>query len=115
MITKVEPIARSTLDLDKQMGGLSLFNILTKSQCIFACRMLKQFLLDEDQISLIAYYNAVRINPIFNIRTMPRNTAYTGTPFYNKGIDTIRNCLQIKGFPNISSNISYRHLLKKVT
>ena len=31
--SKVEPIARSTLNLDKNKGGLSVFNIFIKSEC----------------------------------------------------------------------------------
>ena len=92
--SKVEPIARSTLNIDRDKGGLSVFNILVKSECLFACRMLKQFLGNEDQTSLIAYYNAIRLNPLVNINTLPRNVSFTSTPFYDKGIFTIRKCLK---------------------
>ena len=40
-ITKAEPISRNTLTMDKKLGGLSVINILTKADSIFACRMLK--------------------------------------------------------------------------
>merc|ERR1712240_220654 len=97
--SKVEPIARS------------VFNIFVKSECLFACRMLKQFLGNEDQTSLIAYYNAIRLNPLVNINTLPRNVSFTSTPFYDKGISTIRKCLKINSFPNISSKITYVHIM----
>ena len=63
-ISNVEPNARLTLNLDKDKGGLSIFNIFVKSECLFACRMLKQFLENEDQSSLIVYYTAYRIIPL---------------------------------------------------
>ena len=114
-IKKVEPIARSTLNLEKNKGGISVFNILVKSECLFACRMLKQFLASEDQLSLIVYYNAVRVNPFLNINSLPRKVSFTSTPYYDKGISTIRNCLRINGFPNISSKTAYRHMLNSPT
>ena len=111
-ITKAEPISRNTLTMDKKLGGLSVINILTKADSIFACRMLKQFLIDINQFSLITFYNAVRVNPFINIRTLPRNVSYTSTPYYNKGILTIRKCLKMNTFPNISSKQTYSHLLE---
>ena len=111
-ITKAEPISRNTLTMDKKLGGLSVINILTKADSIFACRMLKQFLIDINQFSLITFYNAVRVNPFINIRTLPRNVSYTSTPYYNKGILTIRKCLKMNTFPNISSKQKYSHLLE---
>ena len=95
------------------MGGLSVTNILIKSESIFACRMLKQFMIDENQLSLVTYFNSVRVNPMINIRTLPRNVAYVSTSYYNKGITTIRKCLRLNSFPNISSRIIYSHLLVK--
>ena len=110
-ITKVEPISRNTITMDRELGGLSMINIMTKAESIFACRMLRQFLIDVNQLSLISFFNAVRVNPMVNIRTLPRNVSYTSTSYYNKGIITIRKCLKINSFPNISSKIIYGHLL----
>ena len=109
--SKVEPIARSTLNLDKTKGGLSVFNIFLKSECLFACRMIKQFLESEDQSSLVVYYNAFRVNPLVNINSLPINVSFTGTPYYETGITTIRKMLKINCFPNISSKIAYNHIL----
>ena len=78
-MTNTEPIARSTLNLDRDMGGLSVTNILIKSESIFACRMLKQFMIDENQLSLVTYFNSVIVNPMINMRTLPRNVAYVST------------------------------------
>ena len=112
-MTKTEPIARSTLNLDKDMGGLSVINILIKSESIFAYRMLKQFMEDENQLSLVSYFNSLRVNPMLNIRTLPRYVAYVNTSYYNKGIATIRKCIRLNSFPNISSKLIYSHLLVK--
>ena len=62
-ITKVEPISRNTITMDRELGGLSMINIMTKAESIFACRMLRQFLIDVNQLSLISFFNAVRVNP----------------------------------------------------
>ena len=112
-IANTEPIARSTLNLDRDMGGLSVINILVKSESIFAYRMLKQFMEDENQLSLVTYFNSLRVNPMLNIRTLPINVAYVNTSYYNKGITTIRKCMRLNSFPNISSRIIYSHLLVK--
>ena len=112
-ISNTEQIARSTLNLDRKLGGLSVCNIFIKSESIFACRMLRQFLLDTNQLSLLSYFNSVRINPLLNIRSLPENVAYVSTSYYNQGISTIRKCLKLGTFPNISSKIMYNHLLDK--
>ena len=75
--------------------------------------MLKQFLIDANQLSLVVYFNSVRVNPMLNIRTLPRNVAYVSTSYYNQGISTIRKCLKLNSFPNISSKMTYNHLLDK--
>ena len=101
------------MNIDRDKGGLSVFNIFVKSECLFACRMLKQFLGNEDQTSLIAYYNAIRLNPLVKINTLPRNVSFTSTPFYDKGISTIRKCLKMNSFPNISSKMTYVHIMNQ--
>ena len=68
---------------------------------------------DETQISLVTYFNSVRVNPMLNIRTLPRNIAYVSTSYYSPGITTIRKCLKLNSFPNISSKMIYSHLLDK--
>ena len=88
-------IARSTLNLDRNLGGLSVINIFIKSESIFACRMLKQFMTDTNQLSLVTYFNSLRVNPMLNIRTLPSNVAYVSTSYYNEGITTIRKCLTV--------------------
>ena len=84
--SKVEPITRCILNLDKNKGGLSFFNIFLKSECLFACRMLKHFLESEAQLFLVVYYNAFRVNPLVNINLLPRNASFTGTSYYETGI-----------------------------
>ena len=50
---------------------------------------------------------------MINIRSLPRIVAYVSTSYYNKGITTIRKCIRLNSFPNISSKIIYSHLLVK--
>ena len=101
------------MTLDKKEGGLSLISIYTKAKCIFACRLIKQFLFDEKQNSLLVYYTAMRLNPIFNIRSLPLNICTIKTPYIEEGIGVIRNMLHIRGFPNISSKVAYDYLLER--
>ena len=77
-----------TLNLDKKMGRLSLINIHIKAQCIFACRLIKQFLLDEDQSSLLSYYIAIRLNPLFNIQSLPHNICTAKNPYLGQGVES---------------------------
>ena len=61
-----------------------------------------------------AFYQQCHISDIRcskYIRSLHRNVSYTSTSYYNKGIITIRKCLKINSFPNISSKIIYGHLL----
>ena len=111
--SKANPIKHETLTLDKKEGGLSLVCIYTKAKSIFACRIIKQFLIDESQNSLICYYIATRLNPIFNIRSLPANISMLNTPYFEEGIGVIRNMMHMNGFPNIISKTTYIYLLGK--
>ncbi len=51
-------------------------------------------MMDENQISLVKYLNSVRVNPMLNIRTLPRHILYVSTSNYSQGIATIRKCLK---------------------
>ena len=108
---KTNPIKHETLTLDRKEGELSLICIYTKAKSIFACRIMKQFLIDEVQNSLLCYYIAMRLNPIFNIRSLPANICTLNTPYFEEGIGVIRNLLHINGFPNIVSKTAYAYLL----
>ena len=111
-LRKSEPIRRDTLTLDKQMGGLSLINIHIKAQCIFACRLIKQFLLDEDQSSLLSYYIAIRLNPLFNIQSLPHNICTAKNPYLGQGVEFIRKFIHLRDFPNITSKAAYAHVIE---
>ena len=74
---------------------------------------MKQFLIDEKQTSLLSYYIAVCLNPVFNIRSLPQNICAVNTPYFREGIEVIRKYLHLKGFPNISSKMAYGNLLEK--
>ena len=107
------PIKHEIMTLGKREGGMSLINIEIKAKCIFACRILKQFLIDKKQHSLLLYYIAMRLNPIFNIRSLPINIGIVSTPYFEEGIAVIRSILHLKGFPNINSKSAYQYLLER--
>ncbi|CAL4058740.1 unnamed protein product, partial [Meganyctiphanes norvegica] len=54
-----------------------------------------------------------RLNPVFNIRSLPQNVCLVSNPYVNEGIEVIRTFLHLKGFPNITSKMAYDHLLEK--
>ena len=111
--SKINPIKHATLTLDKKEGGLSLVCIYTKAKSIFACRIIKQFLIDESQNSLLFFYIAMRLNPMFNIRSLPTYICSVTTPYFEEGIGTIRNIIHINGFPNVISKAAYEYLLDR--
>ena len=84
-----------------------------KAKCIFACRFWKQFLSDELQLSLLSFYTAVSINPIFKIRSLPKYISIVNTPYTMEGIQVIRKYLHMKGFPNMNSKSAYESLKEK--
>ena len=55
----------------------------------------------------------MRLNPIFNIRSLPINICPVGTPYFEEGIGVIRSILHLKGFPNINSKLAYEYLLER--
>ena len=55
----------------------------------------------------------MRLNPIFNIRSLPLNISISNAPYFEHAIDIIRNMLHIRGFPNISPKVAYEHLLER--
>ena len=95
----------------KDDGGLGIFNVFFKSQGIFAATFLKQFLGSEENNSLVKYYCALRLNPIFNILELPNNTSFERCKFYENIILLIRKFIHVKNFPNISSLNMYNFLL----
>ena len=110
---KSNPIKFETLTLSKESGGLGLVDIYTKAKCVFSYRLMIQFLQDLNQTSILAYYNAMTINPIFKIRTMPQNVSYVNAPYFPQGIDYIRKSIHLRNFPNIKSKDIYESISEK--
>ena len=72
---------------------------------------MKQFLNSEENNSLIKYYCALRLNPLFNIVELPVHTSYAKSKFYNEIIVLIRKIVSIKNFPNATTSDIYTFLL----
>ena len=109
--SKYNPIKRETLFQSKYEGGLGIFNVFYKAQSIYASTFLKQFLNSDENYSLMKYYCALRINPIFNILELPNNTSFTKSKFFDEYVILIRKLISVNNFPNISSTDIYRFLL----
>ena len=88
-------------------------NVFYKSKSIYANSFIRQFSFSGENESLIKYYCAVRINPLFRIRELPQNVSYISPPFYTWGIDIIRTCFKMKIFPIVTSHGIYEHIMVK--
>ena len=108
------PIKRDTLYKSKHEGGIGMNNIDYKAKSIFVFTLIKLFLKCDEE-SLMKYFMAIRINAIFNIRTLPTVVCYVNTPFYEYAVDTIRKCIHIKGFPKVQSKLIYDSILPSST
>ena len=82
------------------------------SKHLLLVQEIKQFLLDEGQTSLLSYYVAIRLNPLFNIRSLPYNICTAKNPYLGQGVDFIRKLIHLRGFPNIRSKAAYEHTLE---
>ena len=110
-LSKLNPIKRDVVYQSKLKGGLEIYNVFYKCQSIFTSTFLKHFLYSEENESMIKFYCALRVNPIFNIRDLPNNVSYNCPQFLDQVISTIRNATHIKTFPNIRSIDIYNYIL----
>ena len=85
--------------------------VFLKAQSIFASTFLKQFLNSKENNSLIKYYCALQINPIFYILELPKNVSFIKSKFYDEYIILIRRLISVNNFPNVSSSSIYRFFL----
>ena len=111
--SKLNPIKRDVIYQEKNQGGLGVFNVFLKSQCILASTFLKQFLASKENDTFLKYFCAIRINPLFNIRKLPQNLCYVSPWYFNDIIFNVRRSVHIKNFPCIKSSDMYKFLLPK--
>ena len=109
--SKYNPIKREVLYQKKHEGGLGILCVFYKAQSIFASTFLKQFLNSKEDNSLIKYYCALRMNPIFNILQLPKNVSFVKSKFYDEYVNLIRRLTSVNNFPNVSSANIYSVLL----
>ena len=111
--SKLNPIKRDVVYQEKNKGGLGVFNVLLKSQCIIASTFLKHFLDSQENDSFLKYFCSIRVNPIFNIRELPEKVTYVCPWYFNDIIINIRKCLHYEKFPCIRSSGMYDFLLSE--
>ena len=97
-----DPIKRNVLCNPKINGGIGIVDIFCKAKSIFTATVIKRFLLSNEN-ELIKYYMSLRVNTLFNIRTLPDKVSHVNTCYYEYSVETIRKCFHIKNFPNITS------------
>ena len=106
----VEPLKRQIIYREKENGGINLLNVYTKALSNYVNSFIISFLNNSENNTMLKYYCACRLNPLFNIRELPQNVSFVSPQYYNICIDVIRKCKQIQGFPNLSSRIIYKYL-----
>ena len=108
-----EPIRRSTVYRSRKEGGLGIINCLVKFQVISLNSFL-QCCNDEDSNNpLILYYCYMRMGNIISMNYSARHASLTITPYYEIIYNMLKKILHIKGFPQVSKQDIYTHLLTK--
>ena len=113
--SKLNPLKRDILYNKKDAGGINLLNVFYKAKSIYAKSFLRLFCASSENESLVKYYCAIRLNPLFKIRRLPTNVSYLSSPLYTPVIDTIRECSKMKNFPNVPSREIYEYITSRQT
>ena len=112
-LSKYNPIKRDVVHQGKYSGGLGIFNVFYKSQSLLVTTILKQFLISQENDSIMKYYCALRLNPYFNIREIPSNVSYVCPNYFNDLIESIKKIIHMPRFPNVNSLDMYLVILPK--
>lgn len=107
------PLKRLVLYREKDDGGINLLNVYAKALSNYVKSFIVAFITTNENDTILKYYCASRLNPLFNIRELPLNISFISTPYYDICIDIIRRCKHVKGFPNISSKTIYKEVTGK--
>lgn len=107
------PLKRLILYREKDDGGINLLNVYAKALSNYVKSFIVAFITTNENDTILKYYCASRLNPLFNIRELPLNISFISTPYYDICIDIIRRCKHVKGFPNISSKTIYKQVTGK--
>ena len=97
----------------KEAGRINLLNVFFKAKSIYVNSFLRSFLFSGENESLIKYYCALQLNPLFKIRNLPVNVSPLTTPYYSSVTATLRACSKLRNFPNITSKVIYEFILLK--
>ena len=98
----------------KYNGALGVMNVFYKAQSILISTFLKQFLNSQENDSIIKYYCALRLNPLFNIRELPTNVSYVCPKYLEDLVHLTRKIIHIPKFPNVKSPTIYSTFLPGV-
>ena len=111
--SKSNPLKRDVMYNKKEAGGINLLNVFYKAKSIYVNSFLRSFLFSGENESLIKYYCALQLNPLFKIRNLPVNVSPLTTPYYSSVTATLRACSKLRNFPNITSKLIYEFILLK--
>ena len=68
---------------EKENGGINLLNVYTKALSNYVNSFIISFLNNSENNTMLRYYCACRLNPLFNIRELPQNASFISPPYYN--------------------------------
>ncbi|CAL4102396.1 unnamed protein product, partial [Meganyctiphanes norvegica] len=112
-LAKYNPIKRDIVYQSTHTGGLNVFNVFHKSHTILTATFIKQFLNSLENDSIMKYYCALRLNPIFNIMDTPTNVSYQCPKYFENIIALVKQNIHVPKFPNITSLDIYSISLPK--
>ena len=84
----VEPLKRQIMYREKENGGINLLNVYTKALSNYVNSFIISFLNNSENNTMLIYYCACRLNPLFNIRELPQNVSFISPQYYNICIDS---------------------------
>ena len=111
--SKSNPLKRDVMYNNKEDGGIKLINVFFKAKSIYVKSLLRWFLFSGENDSLVKYFCALQLNPLFKIRSLPVNVSFSSAPYYSSVINTIRACSKLRNFQNITSRDIYNSILLK--
>ena len=79
--SKSNPIKREVLCNRKEFGGINLLSVYLKAISIFTESFIRSFMFSGENSTLVKYYCALQLNPLFKIRELPENVSFISIPF----------------------------------
>ena len=70
------PLKRLILFREKDDGGINLLNVYAKALSNYVKSFIVAFITTNENDTILKYYCASRLNPLFNIRELPLNISF---------------------------------------